>query len=183
METTFSRPLPGLIRCTPRSERRPPEGARLVVRSPRFSLLQPHSRRDRLAGPYVRDHVPAAVHQMKLGVIAALITSAVAAQQAPRQPCTPVRVVVTPDRPGRAISTCFKPNANFTPYIYVDGDQLKIGDLSDHNETATMYGDGTVVKVHQAGRHLFVLAVTSRPRVTVRVRFGPWIPPSRQSNS
>ena len=87
--------------------------------------------------------------------------------------------LVAPAASQARIATSAKPahwtttvrSTSLTPHVTVDGDFLLIVDLSDHNTTATFYGDNTVVRVHMHGHRVDVLVATTASTESVRVWF------------
>lgn len=57
-----------------------------------------------------------------------------------------------------------------TPHVTVDGHELDIADLHNHNNSAFFYGRGCTVRIDDKGSNkITVLAVTVRKRPIVRV--------------
>lgn len=87
-----------------------------------------------------------------------------------RNVCKPIYLTVSPDHPARITEACQK---DVTLHVYVNG-HSQILDAYQFRNTATFYGNESVIRIHSTKVEQVITAVTASPKpARVRVRFTP----------
>jgi hypothetical protein len=95
-------------------------------------------------------------------------SSAAGASAKPHYVCRAVYLNASLTHTASLTETC---RGNVTPHIFVNGHgALRIGEISDRGNTATMYGDGAAVRIHQKHDRLVTVSAATVLNGPIKIR-------------